>query len=201
MQVCTVACGKTAVIASGNPFSPSTTAISTSSTPRFFSSFMTRRQNLAPSFCSSQRPKISLVPSARTPSAICTALLRTRPSSRIFTRGVEENQWVGRLQRPGLPGGNLLQHRVGHCADQIGRHVDAEEIAQMANNLTRAHAARVHRDDLVIETRKPALVLGDQLRIEAGLAVAWHLQLHLAGVGDDCLLAIAVAPVTELLAG
>src|SRR5438045_8821851 len=82
------------------------------------------------------------------------------------------------------------------CASQM-----RVEIAQMANNLTRAHAARVHRDDLVIETRKPALVLGDQLRIEAGLAVAWHLQLDLAGVGDDCLLAIAVAPVTELLAG
>src|SRR4051794_289852 len=40
MQVCTVACGKTAVIASGKPFRPSTTAISRSSTPRFFSSFM-----------------------------------------------------------------------------------------------------------------------------------------------------------------
>src|SRR3712207_8612850 len=39
MQVCTVACGKTAVIACGKPFNPSTTAISTSSTPRFFRSF------------------------------------------------------------------------------------------------------------------------------------------------------------------
>src|SRR4051812_44552642 len=45
MQVCTVACGKTAVIASGKPFRPSTTATSTSSTPRFFSSFMMRSQN------------------------------------------------------------------------------------------------------------------------------------------------------------
>jgi hypothetical protein len=40
MQVCTVACGKTAVIASGKPVSPSTTGISTSSTPRFFSSLI-----------------------------------------------------------------------------------------------------------------------------------------------------------------
>ena len=65
-----VASGKTARIASGKPFSPSTTAISMSSTPRFLSSFMTRSQNLAPSFCSIQRPRISLVPSARTPSAM-----------------------------------------------------------------------------------------------------------------------------------
>lgn len=54
MQVWTVASGKTAVIASGKPLRPSTTAISRSSTPRFLSSFMTRSQNLAPSFCSSQ---------------------------------------------------------------------------------------------------------------------------------------------------
>lgn len=38
----------------------------------------TRSQNLAPSFCSSQRPRISLVPSARTPSAIWTALVSAR---------------------------------------------------------------------------------------------------------------------------
>jgi hypothetical protein len=45
------------MIASGKPFSPSATAIKTSSTPRFFSSFMTRSQNLAPSFCSSHEPQ------------------------------------------------------------------------------------------------------------------------------------------------
>src|SRR3954469_1225118 len=43
MQIWTVASGKTAVIASGKPFRPSTTAISTSSTPRFLSSVMTRK--------------------------------------------------------------------------------------------------------------------------------------------------------------
>lgn len=37
---------KTAVMESGKPFRPSTTAISTSSTPRFFSSFITRSQNV-----------------------------------------------------------------------------------------------------------------------------------------------------------
>jgi hypothetical protein len=51
-------------------FRPSTMAISTSSTPRFFSLVMTRSQNLAPAVCSIQRPRISLVPSGgRTPRA------------------------------------------------------------------------------------------------------------------------------------
>ena len=40
----------------------------------------------------------------------------------------------------------------------------------MADDLARAHAAGVHRDDLLVEAGKAALVLGDQLRIEA----AWR---------------------------
>jgi hypothetical protein len=31
----------------------------------------------------------------------------------------------------------------------------------VANNLPVAHPARVHRDDLVVETGEPALVFGD----------------------------------------
>ena len=49
MQVCTIVGGNTAAIALGNPFRPSTTAITMSSTPRFLSSVMTRNQKLAPS--------------------------------------------------------------------------------------------------------------------------------------------------------
>src|ERR1700730_16853916 len=68
MQVCTIVCGKTALIASGKPFRPSTTAMRMSPTPRFFSSFMTRSQNLAPSEVSIHRPRKSFAPSGLTPS-------------------------------------------------------------------------------------------------------------------------------------
>src|SRR5215213_376635 len=178
MQVCTVACGNTAVIASGKPLRPSTTAISTSSTPRFLISFMTRSQNLAPSFCSSQSPRISLLPSARTPSAMWT----DQPFiADLDPQRVKEDQRIDRFQRARLPGGDLIEHRVGDGADQIGRDVDAVEIAQMADNLAGAHAAGVHRDDLVVEPREAALIFGDQLRIETGLAIARHRQLDPAG--------------------
>ena len=171
MQVWTVASGKTARIASGKPFRPSTTASRISSTPRFRSSFMTRSQNLAPSFCSSQRPRISLAPSARTPSAMWTALLRTRPSSRTLTlKRVEEDQRIDGLQRSGLPGGDLLQNSVRHRADQVGRDLDAVELAQMPDDLAGAHAAGIHRHDLVVEAGEAALILGDELRVEASPA-------------------------------
>ena len=61
MQVWTTAFGKTAMMASGKPFSPSTTAIKISAMPRFFSSIITRIQNFAPSVCSIQMPRTSLV--------------------------------------------------------------------------------------------------------------------------------------------
>src|SRR5215472_2091904 len=60
---------ETAVIASGKPLRPSTTAIRTSSTPRFFSSFMTLSQNFAPSVCSIQMPNTSFSPPVVIPSA------------------------------------------------------------------------------------------------------------------------------------
>ncbi len=71
----------------------------------------------------------------------------------------------------------------------------------MADDLASAHAAGVHRDDLVIEPRKPPLVLSDQLRIEADLAVTRHRELDLAGVGDHRLPSITVTPAARLLAG
>src|SRR5262249_44518761 len=97
---------------------------------------------------------------------------------------VKENQRIDLFQRARLPGGDLLQHRIGDRADQIRRDLNAIEIAQMADDLARAHATRVHRNDLVVEPRKATLVLGDQLRIKAGLAVTWNLQLDLAAVGN-----------------
>jgi len=58
------------------PFRPSTTAISTSLTPRALRSFMTLSQNLAPSGCSSHRPSTSFSPSQLMPMARYTVLLR-----------------------------------------------------------------------------------------------------------------------------
>jgi hypothetical protein len=48
MQVWTIASGRTAVTPPESPFRPSTTASSTSSPPRFLSSFITCSQNLTP---------------------------------------------------------------------------------------------------------------------------------------------------------
>src|SRR6201990_260748 len=71
----------------------------------------------------------------------------------------------------------------------------------MADDLARAHTAGVHRDDLVVEPRETALVLGDQLRIKAGLAVPRNRQLDLAGGGNPRLPAITISPIARLFTG
>src|SRR3546814_7857866 len=64
---------------------------------------------------------------------------------------VEEDQRINRVKRPLLPGGDLVEDRIGHRADQIGRDVDTVQIAQVPADLTRAHAPSVHRHDLIIK--------------------------------------------------
>lgn len=85
MQVWTVVSGKAAVIASGKPFSPSTTAIriswtyeegqetvrgTVSPTIGLHSSFVTDSQNLAPSLSVIHSPRTSRSPSRVTPRAM-----------------------------------------------------------------------------------------------------------------------------------
>src|SRR6516225_10221414 len=144
MQVCTVACGKTAVIGSGKPFRPSTTAINTSSTPRFFRSFITRSQEFG--------AFILLEPEAENflgaVGAHAERDMHRRVADEPFIadldpQRIEENQWVNRLRRSRLPGGDLIQHSVGDRANEVGRDLDAVEIAQMADDLARAHTAGV----------------------------------------------------------
>jgi hypothetical protein len=90
------------------------------STPRFLSSFMTRSQNLAPSFCFSLMPRISF-------SAVATHAQRDVDGfvadqafvADLDPQGIEKDQRIGRLERPGLPGGDLLEHGISHRADQV----------------------------------------------------------------------------------
>jgi len=92
-----------------------------SSVPRFLSSFITRSQNLAPSFCSSHSPSTSLAPSAWTPSAMWIALLRTMPSWRILAWiASKKTKGIDRIQGPLLPDGDFVEHRVGHRLTRSG---------------------------------------------------------------------------------
>src|SRR5215467_12566755 len=85
-------------------------------------------------------------------------------------QGIKENQRIDCFQGAGLPRCDLLQHRVGDRADQIRRDLDTVEIAQMADDLTCAHAPGVHRNDLSSNPGKRRWYLA----ISCGSKRAWR---------------------------
>jgi hypothetical protein len=84
---------------------------------------------------------------------------------------------IDRIERPVLPFRDLLVDSVGDRRDQVRRHLDAVEFLEMTTDLAHRHAARIYRDDLVIEVGRTSLILGDQLRIEGPGPVARERQL------------------------
>src|ERR1039457_500511 len=58
----------------------------------------------------------------------------------------------------------------------------------------------IQRDDLVVEPRKAGLVLGDDLRLETPVPVPRRLQIDLAEIAFQFLLAAAVAGVAAVVA-
>jgi hypothetical protein len=62
--------------------------------------------------------------------------------------------------------------------------------------LAHRHATGVQRDDLVIEPIPAGLVLGNQMGLEAAVAVTGHLNGQLTEIALERLLALAVAGVT-----
>src|SRR5271156_2925371 len=65
----------------------------------------------------------------------------------------------------------------------------------MALDFANGHTARIHRHDLLVEPRKPALIARNQLRIERPLPVTGNAQIELRGLGQNRLLRITVAAV------
>jgi hypothetical protein len=68
-------------------------------------------------------------------------------------------------------------------------------LGQQRLDLAHGHAARVHGDDLVVKAREAALMLGDQQRLEAALAVARDFDAQRAVLGQYGIAGIAVAVV------
>ena len=102
IQGCTTVSGKTELIASLNPFKPSTQAIRMSLTPRCCRSVMTDSQKLAPSPSSPiQRPRTSFFPSRSSATHTYTGQANTRPS-RLSLIWIQSRYMIGYTSSKGL---------------------------------------------------------------------------------------------------
>ena len=113
---------------------------------------------------------------------------------------IEEHHRIDRIQRTVLPLADLLEHRVGHPADQVRRYLNPVELMQVALDLAHRHAARIQRQDAVVEAVEPALALRNDRRLKAAVAVARNLQVDLAVLGQNRLAGMAVAAVAAATA-
>ena len=99
---------------SGKPFRPSTTAMTMSWTPRVFNSFTTRSQNLAPSVCSIQMPRMLNGAARQNMQREVDRLIAHEAFvADLDPNGIEEHQRVTDIEGAVLPFCNLVQHCVG----------------------------------------------------------------------------------------
>ena len=123
---------------------------------------------------------------------------------------VQEHHRVDRVQRPGLPGADLLQHLVGDPRDRLVGQLGAVDLLQVVQDVPHGHAVRVQADDHVVQAAgDPPGPLGHQQRLERAGPVPRHGQRHrpdpgLHRLGDGAVAVVTVAaaagPVVPLIA-
>ena len=188
MQVCTVVAGKTASIASGNPFNPSTHAIRISLTPPLLEVC----ENLHPEL----RALVGLEPHAEhfelavhpdRQSQITSAPLHAPAVTDLQDHAVKEHDGVDVLQRPGLPRTSVVHHRISDPADEVPPDFHAVDLRKVRFDIPRRQTTAIEREDLLVEPLEPALALADDLRVKRPVAVPRGVDRHRPVLGHQCL--------------
>ena len=86
---------------------------------------------------------------------------------------VQEHDRIDVIQRPRLPGTDIVHHRVGDLRDQIAADLNAVELLQEPLDLPGRQPPRIQGQDLLVEPLKAPLALADQLRLEAAVPIPW----------------------------
>ena len=118
-----------------------------------------------------------------------------RPVADLDHERVQVQHRVERLQRAGLPRGDLLGDGLGDLADGLVGQLRAERGREVVLDVADRHPARVQADDHVLEPAQAAGALGDQPRGERAVAVPRLVQPDVPDLGADPLRGGAVAGV------
>lgn len=112
-------------------------------------------------------------------------------------QGVDVEDRVDRVERPGLRLVELLDDPVGDLGDQRRGHLHPIHAAQLPADVPSGETSGVEVHDVLVEPLEPAGVLRDELRLEAAVAIPRDVKLNGADVGQDRLRAGAVAVVAR----
>ena len=128
---------------------------------------------------------------------IAGAALHAAALADLEHQAVEEDHRVDVVQRPGLPGPDVVHDGVGHPADQIVADIDAVDLGQVRLDVAHREPARVERDDLLVKPREAALALAHDLGVKRALAVPGRLDPHRPVLGGKRLRRAAIAGVAR----
>ena len=104
---------------------------------------------------------------------------------------------AGDLRRARGPEGRTRSQNLAPSVCSIHRPSTSLQLAQVALDLARRHAAGIQGNHLVVEIGKATAIFGNQLRLEARLAVARDLHFKLAHASQHRLAAAAVAIIAR----
>jgi len=118
-----------------------------------------------------------------------------RALAHLHVDAIQVDDRIHRVEQPGLPCLDLIDHRIGDRGNQAGRDLRPVHFFQMRLDLAHGHATRIQRQDLVVEAGPAGLVLGNQLWLEATVPITRDLDRQLAELALEGLAAAPVARV------
>src|SRR5450755_3953126 len=114
---------------------------------------------------------------------------------------VDEDHRVNRVQRAALPFRQAFHDPVGDRADRLLRYFRAVDLGQVRADLPVRQPFRRQGNHQVIDSGQPPLPFSDDSRLETGIAVPRHSELHRPGLGDHRLGPVAIAGIPAIAPG
>ena len=118
----------------------------------------------------------------------------------LHVNGVDEDHRVNRVQWPALPFRQALHHPVSNGRDRLLGYLGAVYLGQVRGDLPVGQPFRGQGNHHLIDSGQPPLPLGDDFRLEAGIPVPRHGNLHRPGIGNHRLGPAAVTGIAAVAA-
>jgi hypothetical protein len=88
---------------------------------------------------------------------------------------IEVDDRVDLLQRPALPGLDLLEHRVSDLPDRLVGQLGAQRAGQVMADITHRHPTRVQRNNHLVQAAAAPGALGNQPRLKRPSPIPRHV--------------------------
>src|SRR5271165_5434252 len=118
----------------------------------------------------------------------------------LHVDSVDEDYRVNRIERPALPFRQAFHDPVGNSRDRLLGDLGAIDLGQVRGDLPVRQPFRRQGNDQVVDPGQPPLPFGDDYRLETGIPVPRHAELHRAHLGDHRLGAVAITGIAAIAA-